>query len=107
MRPDKLFSLGDVLGPKISALAELAKQKVEEGQALVEKVRQALPEHVRPHVLRASWRHTTLMVIVDSGAWSMHVRFAEADLWEALKNAGEPEFTRLWVRVSAPSAAAA
>lgn len=59
-------------------------------------------------MISASWRgDTTLVVLVDSGAWTLLVRFAGEALREALATAGEQDFTRLTVRVSAPTTAAA
>lgn len=96
--------LGDALGPQLAALHARAKAFA----SLTDRIKAALPERVRTHVLSASWRgdRATLVVLVDSGAWTLHVHFACETLREALTKAGERDFTRLMVRVSAPTKAA-
>lgn len=100
----KMVSLADALTGKLAALQVRAQAM----QTLAETVRAALPATTRPHVIGASMRgETTLVVLVDSGAWGAQVRLGEHELRAGLAAAGHPDFGRLWVRVSSPSRAAA
>jgi len=83
------------LGSRIAALEQRAQKTIE----LAEKVRAALPEPEKLHVVSASYRTDTLVVLMDSAAWCPQVRYAEAELRERLVAAGETRFTKLRVRV--------
>jgi hypothetical protein len=102
IRAEKMFALGDVLGPQMARLAAQAQQRA----SLADVIKAALTPQIRPHVLGASWRKTTLVVMVDSGAWTAQVRFAEEDIRRHLKEANEPDCERLWVRVVQPPSVA-
>lgn len=95
---DKLRAFADGLGPRIAALEERAKAVL----ALSDKVRAALPEPEKNHVVSASYRDDTLVVSTDSAAWCGHIRYQEDLLRERLAAAGEKPFTQLKVRVGRP-----
>jgi hypothetical protein len=83
------------LGSRIAALEQRAQKTIE----LAEKVRAALHEPEKLHVVSASYRTDTLIVLMDSAVWCPQVRYAEAELRERLVAAGETQFTKLRVRV--------
>lgn len=83
------------LNPGLARLAEQAAAAA----SLTVKVRQFLPETLRPHVLTASRRGDDLVVIVDSAAWSARVRYAGAKLKEQLAGAGEVVAGKVRVKV--------
>jgi hypothetical protein len=83
------------LGSRLAALEQRAQKTIE----LAEKVRAALPPPEKLHVVSASYRADTLVILMDSAAWCPQVRYAEAELREKLVAAGETQFTQLRVRV--------
>jgi len=95
---DKLRAFSDDLGPRIAALETRAKAAL----ALSDKVRAALAEPEKNHVLSASYRDDTLIISADSAAWCGHIRYQENSLRERLIAAGEKPFTVLRVRVGRP-----
>lgn len=94
--------MSDPLKPVLAgldpALVKLA-QKAAAAASLTEKLRQSLPESLRPHIVAAARRGDDLVVIVDSAAWSARVRYAGPRLREQLQAAGEPVTGKLRVRV--------
>lgn len=80
------------------ALEQLAR-KAAATQDLAARVRQSLPEALRPHVVSAVRRGEDLVVIVDSAAWSARVRYAGSGLREQLATAGETVAGKVRVRV--------
>jgi hypothetical protein len=86
------------LGPQIAALEQQAKAAL----GLLNRVRQALPEPDKTHVLSASYHEDTLVVTADSAAWCTHLRYQENALRERLVTLGEKPFTVLKVRVGRP-----
>jgi hypothetical protein len=95
---DKLSPLSAAWGPKIAALEARAKAVL----ALCDKVRAALPEPEKSHVLSASYHDDTLVVSADSAAWCGHIRYQENSLRDRLVEMGEKPFTLLKVRVGRP-----
>jgi len=97
-----LLIMSDPLKPLFSGLdsgiARLA-EKAAAVASLTAKVRQSLPETLRPHVLSASRRGDDLVVIVDSAAWSARVRYAGRRLIERLAQEGEVVAGKVRVRV--------
>jgi hypothetical protein len=87
------------LGSRIAELEQRAQKTIE----LAEKVRAALPEPEKLHVVSASYRADTLVVLMDSAAWCPRVRYAELELRDRLVAAGEMQFTKLRVRVGRSS----
>ena len=92
---DPLKPLFSGLDPGIARLAERAAAAA----TLTARVRQSLPEALRPHVLSAARRGDDLVVIVSSAAWSARVRYAAAQLKEQLAAAGEAVTGKVRVRV--------
>lgn len=92
---DPLKPLLAGLDPAIARLARKAADTV----SLAEKVRAALPDPLRQHVVAAVRRDDDLVVIVDSAAWSARVRYAGTKLREQLAAAGEVVNGKVRVRV--------
>ena len=95
---DRLRPLSEGLGPKIAALEARATAAL----SLVGRVRDALPQPEKNHLLSASYRDDTLVLTTDSAAWGTRLRYQEASLREALVARGEKPFTVLKVRVGRP-----
>jgi hypothetical protein len=93
--PDRLKTLFSALDPALARLAEQAAAAA----SLTEKVRGALPDPLRPHVVAAARRGDDLVVIVDSAAWSARVRYAGRRLVEQLAQRGEAVTGKVRVRV--------
>jgi hypothetical protein len=66
---------------------------------LTEKVREALCGPEKEHVISASYRGTTLVVIADSAAWSTHIRYAQQRLLQQVTGPGNAPFTKVRVKV--------
>jgi hypothetical protein len=93
------------LEPLFSGLPESVERlavRAEAAATLADKVRAALPEALRPHIVSAVRREQELVVIVDSAAWGPRVRYAGRALRESLVVAGEAPFDRVRVRVGVP-----
>ena len=97
-KPEALRPLSAGFGPQIAALEQQAKAAL----GLVDRVRQALPEPDKTHVLSASYHEDTLVVTTDSAAWCAHLRYQENALRERLVTLGEKPFTVFKVRVGRP-----
>ena len=70
--------------------------------SLRDRVRSALPDPDKTHLISASYRLETLVLTVDSAAWANRLRYEEAALRDALVTKGEKPFTKLKVRVRQP-----
>lgn len=81
-----------------STLARLS-ERAAAAASLTSKVRQFLPEALRPHVMAAARRGDDLVVIVDSAAWSARVRYAGTRLKAQLAAAGDAVAGKVRVRV--------
>jgi hypothetical protein len=92
---DRLKPIGDGLGALFSKL----QQRADAISELSEKVRAALPENEKEHVVSASYRDESLVVVVDAAVWSARIRYAHERLRKALEAAGEKPFTKLKVKV--------
>lgn len=68
-------------------------------QNLTERVRQELPENLRPHLVSAARRDSALVLVVDSAAWATRVRYAGRQLQSRLEAKGEPPINKLSVKV--------
>lgn len=66
---------------------------------LTGKVKQALPDPERHHVIAAAYHEETLVITTDSAAWTAQIRFAIDDLRKYLSANGEKTFVNLRVRV--------
>ena len=92
---DRLKPLFGGLAPGLVAL----EKKAAAAQSLTEKVRLALGEDLRPHLVSASRRGDDLVVIMDSAAWTPRVRYGAGALKEKLLLAGEPAIGKVQVKV--------
>ncbi len=81
-----------------SALAKL-ERRAAEVLSLTQKVKQALPDPERHHVIAAAYHEDALVVTTDSAAWTAQIRFAIDDLRKHLAANGEKTFVHLKVRV--------
>ncbi len=91
-------SLADSLGPNIAALEARAKASLD----LTQRVRNALADPEKNHVVAASYKGDDLVVLVDSAAWCTRIRYTEAELSATLRAAGEKVFARIKIRVGLP-----
>ena len=94
--------LKPILPDSLTAGLERLARQAAASSSLTERVRVALPEPLRPHVLSAVRREADLVVIVDSAAWSARVRYAGRKLAETLQAAGEPRVEKVRVKVRGP-----
>jgi hypothetical protein len=97
---DRMKPFSDGLGPLFADLERRAQATVD----LTSKVRAALDGEEKEHVISASYRGETLVVIADSAAWCPQIRYAQAALLERLRAVGETQFTKLKVKVGARTA---
>ena len=81
-----------------TALANL-ERRAAEVLSLTQKVKQALPDPERHHVIAAAYHEDTLVVTADSAAWTAQIRFAIDDLRKHLVANDEKTFVHLKVRV--------
>jgi hypothetical protein len=93
-------SLKSLFGGLGSALDALARRAVA-AQTLTDKVRAKLPEPLQAHLVSATRRGDDLVVIMDSGAWTPRVRYAENALKASLAAEGEPVAGKVQVKVRA------
>jgi hypothetical protein len=92
--PDRLKPIATVFEGALAALEARAKA----ADAMTLRVRAALQGPEKDHVLSASCRGDTLVVIADSAQWSTYIRYAEAQLFAALSDSEVP-LTKLKVKV--------
>jgi hypothetical protein len=92
---DRFKPLGETVGPLFAQL----EQRVAEHVELTEKVRAVLTGPEKDHVVSASCRDDTLVVLADSAAWCPQIRYAQARLLELLNSSGENKVTKVKVRV--------
>jgi hypothetical protein len=92
---DQFKPLTDGLGPLFADLERRVQATVD----LAGRVRASLPGPEKEHVISASYRDDTLVVIADSAAWASHIRYAQAQLLEQLRAQGETQFTKVRVKV--------
>lgn len=92
---EHLKPIGDSLGSLFADLERRAQATVD----LAARVRSALTGPEKDHVLSASYQDQTLVIVVDSAAWSSHIRYAQDELLARLRAAGETQFTKIRVRV--------
>ncbi len=85
-----------------SGLRELAREAAAAGE-LAALVRASLPEALRPHVVTAARRGDDVVVIVDSAAWAVRVRYAGPQVRERIEAGGGTFAGRLRVRVGRPA----
>ena len=92
---DRFKPLGETVGPLFAQLEQRVAAHVE----LTERVRSALSGPEKDHVVSASCRGDTLVVLADSAAWCPQIRYARGRLLELLSDSGEKKVTKLKVRV--------
>ena len=92
---DRFKPLGETVGPLFAQLEQCVAEHVE----LTEKVRAVLTGPEKDHVVSASCRDDTLVVLADSAAWCPQIRYAQARLLELLNSSGENKVTKVKVRV--------
>ena len=92
---DRLKPLGETVGPLFAQLEQRVTAHVE----LTERIRAALTGPEKDHVVSASCRGDTLVVLADSAAWCPQIRYAQAQLLELLSRSGEKKVTKIKVRV--------
>ena len=92
---ERFKPLSETVGPLFAQLEQRVQAHVE----LTEKIRAALTGPEKDHVVSASCRGDTLIVLADSAAWCPQIRYAQAQLLELLTGSGEKQVTKLKVRV--------
>ncbi|WP_129776716.1 DUF721 domain-containing protein [Peristeroidobacter soli] len=92
---DRFKPLSGTVGPLFAQLEQRVAAHVE----LTERVRAALTGPEKDHVVSASCRDDTLVVLADSAAWCPQIRYAQTQLLELLNGCGESKVTKLKVRV--------
>ncbi len=75
------------------------ERRVQATVDLAARVRAALHGGEKEHVVSASYRGDTLVIITDSAAWAPHIRYAQEHVLRQLHAAGETQFTKLKVKV--------
>ena len=88
------------LGPRFADLERRAQATVD----LAARVRAALPGPEKDHVVSASYRDDTLVVLMDSAAWGSRLRYAQQELLAQLHADGVTQFTKVRVKVGRGSA---
>ncbi|HWK49562.1 MAG TPA: DciA family protein [Steroidobacter sp.] len=96
---ERFKPLSETVGPLFAQLEQRVAAHVE----LTERIRAALAGPEKDHVVSASCRGDTLVVLADSAAWCPQIRYAQAQLLEVLNaspaNEGERQVTKVKVRV--------
>lgn len=92
---DRFKPVSEGLGPLFADL----ERRVQANVDLTARVRAALAGPEKDHVVSASYRDDTLVILADSAAWCPHIRYAQAQILERLQGAGETQFTKVKVRV--------
>jgi hypothetical protein len=83
------------LGPIFADLERRVQATID----LAARVRAALPGPEKEHVVSASYRGDTLVVLADSAAWCPQIRYAQQQILTQLHAAGETQFTKVKVKV--------
>jgi hypothetical protein len=96
---DRFKPMSESLGPLFADLERRVQATVD----LTARVRAALTGPEKDHVISVSYRDDTLVVLADSAAWCPHIRYAQQQLLEKLRAAGETRFTKLRVKVGRPA----
>jgi hypothetical protein len=95
---DRFKPMSETLGPLFAQLERRVQATVD----LAAKVRAALHGPEKDHVISASYRGDTLVVLADSAAWCPQIRYAQQQLLEQLRAQGETHITKLKVKVGRP-----
>jgi hypothetical protein len=90
----------------LQPLASLISQRLESLEleakaalAVVDQIRQLLPEPEKNHLVSASYQEENLLIRATTPEWCTRIRFHESALREALMAKGAKPFTKLKVRV--------
>jgi hypothetical protein len=96
---ERFKPLSETIGPLFAQLEQRVTAHVE----LTERVRAALCGPEKDHVVSATCRGDTLVVLADSAAWCPQIRYAQSRLLELLVSdelrPGETRVTKVKVRV--------
>jgi hypothetical protein len=96
---ERLKPLSETVGLLFAQL----EQRVAAHLELTERVRAALSGPEKDHVVSASCRGDTLVVLVDSAAWCPQIRYTQGRLLELLTSSdfspSETQVTKVKVRV--------
>ena len=92
---DRFKPLSETVGPLFAQLEQRVTAHVE----LTDRIRAALTGPEKDHVVSASCRDDTLVVLADSAAWCPQIRYAQSQLLEVLNGSSETKVTKLKVRV--------
>ena len=92
---DRFKHVAQDLGPLLADLERRVQATVD----LTVQVRTALQGAEKDHVISVTCRDDTLVVLTDSAAWCPRIRYAQHQVLEALRAAGETRFTKLKVKV--------
>ncbi len=92
---DRFRPVSEGLGPLLAELERRAKATVD----LAASVRAALTGPEKDHVISATYKGETLIVLADSAAWATHIRYVQTALLARLQASGETRFTKLKVKV--------
>lgn len=98
---DKLLPLKDLIGTPDTTVADLIRRSAEV-EALTRLVRDLVPAQLKPHVVAACRRNTTLTIVTDSPAWAAQLRFRAEDIRTSLNARQGHSLQKLRVSVSAP-----
>jgi hypothetical protein len=99
---DRLKPLTEGLGSAFADLERRVQERLQETSELAQRVRTALGGPEKDHVLSASCREDTLIVVCDSAAWCPQIRYSQTQLlthMNQLRAGSETQFTKLKVRV--------
>jgi hypothetical protein len=92
-----LKRIGVGLGPLFADLERRTAQTLD----LTGRVRQALADEEKDHVISASYQDDTLVVVTDSAAWAARIHYAQERMLKVLQEAGETQARKVRVRVGA------
>lgn len=92
---DRFKRISEGLGPLFDRLQQRAQASAD----LTVRVRSALTGPEKEHVISATYKEDTLVVLADSAAWATHIRYAQNALLERLRTCGETRFTKVKVKV--------
>ena len=86
------------LGPLLAQLERRARETLD----LTDRVRAALDGEEQAHIISASYRAETLVIVADSAAWGSRIHYLQEALTQRLRAQGETQFTKVQVRVGKP-----
>jgi len=86
------------LGPLLAQLERRAQETLD----LTDRVRAALDGEEKAHIVSASYREETLVIVADSAAWGSRIHYLQETLSERLRAQGETQFTKVQVKVGKP-----